>query len=85
MQAGFVVPCKVIQITLVFQIPTLSIPDSNLEYSGFQPLVFRIPVSRILQIPFKNREWIPDSDTGLDSEKNSRISDYVSWDEIWAG
>ena len=32
-----------------------SIPDSNLEYSGFQCLVFRIPVSRILRIPFKNR------------------------------
>ena len=48
-------PCKVIRITLVFRIPTLSILNSNLEYSGFQPLVFRILVSRILQIPFKNR------------------------------
>ena len=38
---SWIAPCKVIRITLVFRIPTLSIPDSNLEYLELRTYVIQ--------------------------------------------
>ena len=48
MTVGNLAPCKVIRITLVFRIPTLSILDSNLSR------VFRIPTSGIPDSSLQN-------------------------------